>query len=160
LCGVSSGTSITLVLLRSLSKGYGLAGLRFGYAIAPPDIITGLMKIKDSYNVDALAIALATAAIKDREYFNETTQEVKKARDLLTTRLRELKFNVPKSYANFVLAESKDCPANVIYEKLVQRHIYVRYFNLPGLENKLRITVGTGEQNEKLISALEEILHE
>ena len=149
-----------VILLRSLSKGHGLAGLRFGYAIAPPDIITGLMKIKDSYNVDALAIALATAAIKDREYFNETTQEVKKARDLLTTRLRELKFNVPKSCANFVLAESKDCPANVIYEKLVQRHIYVRYFNLPGLENKLRITVGTGEQNEKLISALEEILHE
>ena len=149
-----------VVILRSLSKGYGLAGLRFGYAIAPTNLIAGLMKIKDSYNVDAVAIALATAAIKDREYFNKITEEVKKARDVLTDRLRELKFSVPKSYANFVLAESKDCPASVIYEKLVQRNIYVRYFDLPGLENKLRITVGTSEQNEKLVSALEEILSE
>ena len=149
-----------VVILRSLSKGYGLAGLRFGYAIAPTNLIAGLMKIKDSYNVDAVAIALATASIKDREYFNKITEEVKKARDALTNRLRGLKFNVPKSYANFVLAESKDRPANVMYDKLVQRHIYVRYFNLPGLENKLRITVGTSEQNEKLVSALEEILQE
>ena len=147
-----------VILLRSLSKGYGLAGLRFGYAIAPADLIAGLMKIKDSYNVDAVAIALATAAIRDRAYFSKTTEEVKKARDLLATRLSELKFKVPRSYANFVLAESKDCPASIIYDKLVQRNIYVRYFDLPGLENKLRITVGTNEQNEKLVSALEDIL--
>ncbi|MBN2314528.1 MAG: histidinol-phosphate transaminase [Sedimentisphaerales bacterium] len=149
-----------IIILRSLSKGYGLAGLRFGYAMAQPELIAGLMKIKDSYNVDALAIALAAAAIKDREYFNKTTNEVKKARDILVERLRGLKFKVPASRANFVLAESKSCPAKVIYEKLVQRNIYVRYFNLPGLENKLRITVGTIEQNEKLISALEEILRD
>ena len=149
-----------VILLRSLSKGYGLAGLRFGYAIAPADLIAGLMKIKDSYSVDAVAIALATAAIKDREYFNKTTQEVKKARDVLTSRLRELKFVVPASGANFVLAESKNCPASVMYEQLVQRNIYVRYFDLPGLESKLRITVGTSEQNETLVSAMENILSE
>ncbi len=149
-----------IIILRSLSKGYGLAGLRFGYAMAQPELIAGLMKIKDSYNVDAVAIALAAAAIKDREHFAKTTDEVKKARDILTNRLRDLTLSVPKSYANFVLAESKDCPANVIYEKLVQRNIYIRYFNLPGLEDKLRITVGTSEQNEKLISALREILSE
>lgn len=149
-----------IILLRSLSKGYGLAGLRFGYAMAQPELIAGLMKIKDSYNVDALAIALATAAIKDREYFNKTTNEVKKTRDSLVERLRALKFNVSASYANFVLAESKGCPANMIYEKLAQRNIYVRYFRLPGLENKLRITVGTSEQNEKLILALEQILRD
>lgn len=149
-----------IIILRSLSKGYGLAGLRFGYAIAQTELIAGLMKIKDSYNVDAVAITLATAAIKDRAYFNETTEEVKKARDLLMTRLRDLKFKVPTSCANFILAESKDCLASVIYEKLVQRHIYIRYFDLPGLENKLRITVGTSEQNEKLVSALEEIVRD
>jgi histidinol-phosphate aminotransferase len=149
-----------IIILRSLSKGYGLAGLRFGYALAQPELIAGLMKIKDSYNVDAVAITLATAAIKDREYFNKTTGEVKKARNVLVERLNALKFNVPPSHANFVLAESKNRPASEIYDKLVQRNIYVRYFSLPGLENKLRITVGTNEQNEILISALEEILRD
>ena len=147
-----------VIILRSMSKGYGLAGLRFGYAIAQADLISGLMKVKDSYNVDAVAIAVATAAIKDQEYFQQTTEKVKKARDLLTEQLRALKFEVPRSYSNFVLAETKQCPARIIYDKLVKRNIYVRYFDLPGLENKLRITVGTDEQNDKVILALKEIL--
>jgi len=147
-----------VIILRSMSKGYGLAGLRFGYAIASADLISGLIKVKDSYNVDAVAIAVATAAIKDQEYFRQTTEKVKKARDLLTEQLRALKFEVPRSYSNFVLAETKRCQARVIYDKLVQRNIYVRYFDLPGLENKLRITVGTTEQNDKVILALKEIL--
>jgi len=147
-----------VIILRSLSKGYGLAGLRFGYAIAPAGLISGLMNVKDSYNVDAVAIAVATAAIKDQEYFNQTTENVKKAREFLTAQLRALKFEVQRSYSNFVLAETKRCKARVIYDKLVQRNIYVRYFDLPGLENKLRITVGTQEQNDKVILALKEIL--
>jgi histidinol-phosphate aminotransferase len=147
-----------IIVLRSMSKGYALAGIRFGYAIASPDLISGLMKVKDSYNVDAVAIAIATAAIKDREYFKQTTEEVKKARDLLTEKLRALNFKVPGSYANFVLAESTNCRASMIYDKLVQRNIYVRYFDLPGLSDKLRITVGTTEQNDRVILALKEIL--
>ena len=147
-----------VIILRSMSKGYGLAGLRFGYAIASAGLISGLMKVKDSYNVDAVAIAVATAAIKDREYFRQTTEKVKEARELLTAQLRALNFEVPRSYSNFVLAETKHCKARVIYDKLVQCNIYVRYFNLPGLENKLRITVGTNEQNDKVILALKEIL--
>jgi histidinol-phosphate aminotransferase len=147
-----------VIILRSMSKGYGLAGLRFGYAIAPADLISGLMKVKDSYNVDAVAIAVATAAIKDQEYFRQTTGKVKKARDLLTEQLCALKFEVPRSYSNFVLAETKHCQAREIYDKLVQRNIYVRYFDLPGLENKLRITVGTEEQNDRVILALKEII--
>jgi len=149
-----------VIILRSMSKGYGLAGIRFGYGIAQPDLIAGLMKVKDSYNVDAVAVAVATAAIKDQKYFSETTEKVKKARGLLVEQLRDLKFEVPESCANFVLAKSKNCKANEIYDKLVQRRIYVRYFNLAKLDDKLRITVGTGEQNDKLISALKEILSE
>jgi histidinol-phosphate aminotransferase len=149
-----------VIMLRSMSKGYSLAGLRFGYAIAPPDLIAGLMKVKDSYNVDAVAVAAAAAAIKDQEYFKETTEKVKKDREILTEQLRALKFEVPESSANFVLAESKNCKASEIYDRLVQRNIYVRYFDLPGLSDKLRITVGTKEQNEILISALKEILSE
>lgn len=149
-----------VIIVRSMSKGYGLAGMRFGYAIAQPDLIAGLMKVKDSYNVDAVAIAVATAAIKDQKYFKQTTDKVKKGRDLLIEQLHDLKFKVPRSYANFVLAENKNCKASEIYERLVQRNIYVRYFDLPGLSNKLRITVGTSEQNDKLILALKEILSE
>ncbi len=147
-----------IVVLRSMSKGYGLAGMRFGYAIAPAELIAGLMKVKDSYNVDAVAIAVATAAIKDREYFKQTTEKVKKARELLVEQLRVLDFIVPRSQANFILAECRKYPARDIYQKLVQRNIYVRYFDLPGIDNRLRITVGTSEQNDKVILALKEIL--
>ena len=149
-----------VIVLRSMSKGYSLAGLRFGYAIAQPGLITGFMKVKDSYNVDAIAVAAATAAIKDQEHFKENVRKVKKDREILASQLRALKFEVPNSFANFVLAESKSCEASEIYDKLTQRNIYVRYFDLPGLDDKLRITVGTEEQNNDLILALKEILSE
>ncbi|MHC4243965.1 MAG: histidinol-phosphate transaminase [Planctomycetota bacterium] len=147
-----------VIILRSMSKGYGLAGLRFGYAIASPPLIAGLLKIKDSYNVNALAIAVATAAIKDQKYFKENVERVKRDRDILIEQLRALKFKVAKSSANFVLAESKNCKVSEIYDKLLKRNIYVRYFELSGLSNKLRITVGTSEQNDKLVLTLKEIL--
>ena len=149
-----------VLILRSMSKGYSLAGIRFGYAIAQQALIAGLMKVKDSYNVDAVAIAAATAAIKDQQYFQETAEKVKTEREKLTGELRALNFEVPKSYANFILAKSKNYKANEIYDKLVQRNIYVRYFDLAGLEEKLRITVGREEENEKLLLALKEILSE
>jgi len=147
-----------VIILRSMSKGYSLAGLRFGYAFAQPPLIAGLVKLKDSYNVDAVAVALAAAAIKDQKYFVQNVEKVKKDREKLTEQLIALKFEVPASYANFVLAKTKDVKATDIYDKLVQRNIYVRYFDLPALSDKLRITVGTSEQNDKLISALKEIL--
>jgi len=149
-----------VIILRSMSKGYCLAGMRFGYAIAQSNLIAGLMKVKDSYNIDAVAIAVAAAAIKDQKYFKENVKKVKKERKRLTEQLRALKFEVADSSANFILAESKNCKANLIYDKLVERNIYVRYFNLPGLHDKLRITVGTNEQNDKLVSALKQILSE
>ncbi|MHC4645561.1 MAG: histidinol-phosphate transaminase [Planctomycetota bacterium] len=149
-----------VLLLRSMSKAYSLAGIRFGYAIAQPQLIAGLMKVKDSYNVDALAIAAATAAIRDRDYFKQTCEKVKNDREILAAQLQALKFTVSKSSANFVLAESKNCKAGEIYDKLVKRNIHVRYFDSPYLRNKLRISVGTEEQNDKVILALKEILSE
>jgi histidinol-phosphate aminotransferase len=149
-----------VIILRSMSKGYSLAGIRFGYGIARPALIKGLMKVKDSYNVDSVAIAAATAAIKDRNYFTETIQKVKAERERLTEQLRGLGFDVPDSSANFILARCSNTSAVEVYEKLVKRNIYVRYFAYPKLEDKLRITVGTTAQNDKLISALKEILSE
>jgi len=147
-----------VIILRSMSKGYSLAGLRFGYAMAQPGLIAGLMKVKDSYNVDTVAIAVAAAAIKDQQYFKKNVEKVRAERKRLTSRLRLLGFEVPRSYANFILAKSKNCKAGEIYDKLTQRNIYVRYFDLPRLDDKLRITVGTSEQNDKLLCALKEIL--
>ena len=147
-----------VIILRSMSKGYGLAGLRFGYAIASPTLIAGLLKLKDSYNVNAIAIAVASEAIKDQKYFSENVEKVKRDRDILTEQLRALNFSVAKSSANFVLAEAKNRRAKEIYEKLLQKNIYIRYFDLPSLNNKLRITVGTSEQNDKLVLTLKEIL--
>jgi histidinol-phosphate aminotransferase len=147
-----------VIILRSLSKGYSLAGLRFGYAIAQRGLIDGLIKVKDSYNVDTVAIAAATAAIKDQKYFSENVKKVKAERDRMTKKLRALGFEVPPSQSNFVLAACRNCSASAVYEKLAQRNIYVRYFAQPGIEDKLRITIGTAEQNDKLVSAIEEIL--
>ena len=152
-----------VIILRSLSKGYSLAGLRFGYAIARPEMIAGLSKVKDSYNVDAIAIAAATAAIKDREYFRETIEKVKTERKRLIEQLRIIGFTLPESSSNFVFAERPSTSsgqvsrAKEIYDKLVQRNIYVRYWDNVGIDNKLRITVGTKQQNDTLLAALKEI---
>ncbi len=147
-----------LIVLRSLSKGYSLAGLRFGYAIAQKDLIDGLIKVKDSYNVDALAIALATAAIKDQAYFRRNVEKIKKQRKALSEQLRSLGFTVSDSHSNFVFAQVKGGSAARIHAELAQRDIFVRYWNDPGIQDKLRISVGTEEQNAKLISALKKIL--
>ena len=149
-----------VIVLRSMSKGYSLAGIRFGYAMAQPGLIAGLMKVKDSYNVDAVAIAAATAAIKDQDYFKENVAKVKAERTRLTEQLSNLGFDAMKSSTNFILTKCTNAKAAEIYEKLTQRNIYIRYFAYPQLEDKLRITVGTAEQNDKLIRALKEILWE
>jgi histidinol-phosphate aminotransferase len=147
-----------VIVLRSMSKGYSLAGLRFGYAIAHKDLIAGLMKIKDSYNVGATAIAVATAAIKGQDYFKENIEKVKRQRRLLTEQLRALGFSLMDSHTNFVLARAENGSAAAIHEQLARRNIYVRYFNVPGLNDKLRISIGTEQQNDKLLAALRDIL--
>jgi len=147
-----------VIILRSMSKGYSLAGMRFGYAIARPEMIAGLMKVKDSYNVDAVAVAVATASIKDQKYFKENVRKVKSERARLTEQLTERGFNVPDSSGNFVLAQCNNGRAAEIYEELTKRNIFVRYFEYPRLEDKLRITIGTPEQDNKLLAALKEII--
>jgi histidinol-phosphate aminotransferase len=147
-----------VIILRSLSKGYSLAGLRFGYAVANEGLIDGMMKVKDSYNVDAIAIAAATAAITDRKYFQTNIDRIKSQRTILTESLRGLGFELRDSSTNFLPARCPDGNASDMHQKLAKRNIYVRYFNLPGLTDKLRITVGTEEQNRRLVDALNELI--
>jgi histidinol-phosphate aminotransferase len=147
-----------VILLRSMSKGYSLAGMRFGFGIAGRRMMEGLMKVKDSYPVDVAAIAAATAAIADRTYFRANIEKVKSERARLADRLTALGFEVGLSQTNFVLARSVTRHAKTVYEALIGRNIFVRYFALPGLEDKLRITIGTPEQNNLLLDALKEMM--
>ncbi len=145
-----------LILLRSMSKGYGLAGMRFGYGIAQPVLLEQLHKVRDSYPCDAVAIAAATAAITDQAYAAATWEKVKSQRTVVTAALRAMGFTLPESHSNFVLAQ---VPGNrvaaEVYQQLKAGKILVRYFNLPGLTDKLRITIGTAEQNAALLAALQ-----
>lgn len=143
-----------VIVLRTLSKSHGLAGLRIGFGVAHPRLIAGLAKVKDSYNVDAVAAHAGAAAIRDVAYTRETTARIRASRTRLSAALADLGFHVWPSEANFVLARPPDRNARRIYDILRQHRILVRYFGEPGLSDKLRITVGTDEQNARLTSVL------
>lgn len=146
-----------VLVMRTLSKGYSLAGLRFGFAVGHERLIQGLMKVKDSYNVDAIAIAAATAAIEDQDYREHTRQKVISERKRLSAALDRLGLRCLPSESNFLLASCGQPTARELYESLKARRILVRYFDYPGLNDKLRITVGTPDQNNALIEALAEL---
>jgi histidinol-phosphate aminotransferase len=142
-----------VIVLRTMSKGYSLAGLRLGFGVANPALLAGLFKVKDSYNIDAVAIAVGTAAMRDQAYKNECADQVKVSRSKLAIDLKNLGFIPLESHGNFILATApKD--AESLYLGLKERGILVRYFKQPGLDDKLRITVGTPEQNDLLLEAL------
>lgn len=145
-----------VILLRTLSKGYGLAGLRLGFGIAQPGLLAGLLKIKDSYNVDAIALQLGAAALRDQTYKRECAQKVIAAREALSAELRSRDFVVWPSQTNFVLTRPPETgpSAKIIYETLKEYGIMIRYFGESGLDDKLRISVGTPSQNERLLHAM------
>ncbi len=145
-----------VIVTRTLSKGYSLAGLRLGYLIARPEVVQGLIKVKDSYNCDTLSLAGAVAAIEDRAYLSETRSKILATRSRLSAALRGLGYHVPESHANFVWCAAGP-PASVIYEALKARRILVRLMRYPGLDDGLRITVGTDEEIDRLLDALVEI---
>jgi histidinol-phosphate aminotransferase len=147
-----------VIILRSMSKGYSLAGLRFGFGVAQKPLIDGLMKIKDSYNADVVALSAATVAISDQLHLKSNVEKIKSERHRLTQQLRSMEFEVGDSQTNFILAQYCEKNAEDIYEKLKHQKIYIRYFALPGLGDKLRITIGTPQQNDKLLTALKEII--
>lgn len=143
-----------VIILRTMSKGYSLAGLRLGFGIANPHLLSGLFKVKDSYNIDAIACQIGAAAIRDQAYKNECAEKVKVSRAKLAIDLKQLGFQVGSSQANFLLVQPPKGNAEQIYLALKQRGILVRYFKQPGLEDKLRITIGTDEQNQILVEQL------
>lgn len=149
-----------VLLLRSLSKGYSLAGLRFGYGLGHPNLIAAMDKARDSYNTDILSQIAATAALQQRDAIAQGWEKVKLERQRLGGALDALGFQVLPSHTNFLLCTppATSPGARTLYEGLKARNILVRYFSTPRLADKLRITVGTPEQGDSLLAALSDLL--
>ena len=147
-----------LIVLRTLSKSYSLAGMRLGFAVAREDLINGMMKVKDSYNVDRLSMVSAVAALDDQETFRANVTRIKKTRERLIDSLKDLGFFVYPSQANFVMIRCANAHnAKDIYLELKERKILIRYIDQSRLGDCLRITVGTDEEINTLLEKLEEI---
>ncbi len=143
-----------VVVTRTLSKAYSLAGLRFGSAIAQPSVIREMNKARDSYPCDAISVAAATAAIGDQEYAKKTWEHVRSERQRISSELTQMGWIVLPSQANFILATTPSGRGRDAYVGLKQQGILVRYFDKPGLDDKIRITVGTSQENNALLGGI------
>jgi len=146
-----------LVVTRTFSKAYGLAGLRVGYALSNPGVADLLNRVRPPFNVNAAALAAARAALDDHEFIARTRQMNRSGKEQLTAGFEKLGLTVIPSAANFLLVEF-DRPGSELNELLLQRGIIVRPVGNYGLDNYLRITIGTRGQNERLLAALSEVL--
>ena len=146
-----------VIVMRTFSKSYSLAGLRVGYCVGPKDLIAALYKVKDSYNVDAVAQAVALAALKDRAYHRRTVAKVLKTRKAFSRELVRRGWDVIPSESNFVFAKPPKAlaPAKAVFERLRSLGVFVRYFPGPLTGDRLRITIGTDEQMKCLLNALD-----
>ena len=150
-----------LIVTRSLSKSHALAGMRVGYAIAQADLIEGLSRVKDSFNsypLDAVAQAAATAAMEDRQWLKQATQSVCDVREAMGAGLEAVGFEVLPSHGNFIFTQHKSLPGKQIFDALRARDILVRRWDKPRIENWLRISVGTMSQAEQLLVLMREIV--
>jgi histidinol-phosphate aminotransferase len=154
-----------VVITKTFSKSYSLAGVRFGFALAHPDLIAGMRKVKDSYNCDRIALAAATAAIRDQVWMQQNVAKIRATRTHLVDQLGYLGFHVVPSQANFVWATAPSGRNQELYQALKSRRILVRYMVYPevpwapaGRLDGLRITVGTDEEVDAFLAALRELV--
>lgn len=146
-----------VIVMRTLSKSFSLAGLRLGYCIGPEDLIDALYKVKDSYNVDAIAQAVALAALNDLPWMRANVAKVRRTRARIANALASRGWNVLPSESNFLFARPAHRPAAELFEALRARNIFVRYFKGPRTGDRLRITIGTDAEMDALLSALSEL---
>lgn len=152
-----------LLVVQTFSKSRSMAGLRIGYAIGSKRLIQALNDVKfsvNSYTMNRYALEIGAQAVRDKEYFEEVCNKIVKTREDTKEKLAKLGFQFPDSKANFIFASHKTRAAKDIFEYLKTKNIYVRYFHLPRIDNYLRITIGTDEEMEALISALEQYFRE
>jgi histidinol-phosphate aminotransferase len=150
-----------LLVVQTFSKSRSMAGMRIGYAMGNPILIKALNDVKysfNSYTMNQTAILAGVEAVKDTGYFMEGIHKIIETRDRAEIRLKTLGFSFPESGANFIFARHESIPAKEIYEALRDSSIFVRYFNLPRIDNYLRITIGTEKEMDQLFSYLQELI--
>jgi histidinol-phosphate aminotransferase len=143
-----------VVILRTLSKSYSLAGMRLGLCFAHPSVIDALMKVKDSYNLSRVALAAGAEALRDSAWMRRNVEKVRRTRVRTESRLRALGFLVPPSQANFVLARMPGRDMAPVARGLRRAGILVRHFATPLLRDALRISIGTPAEMATLFKAL------
>lgn len=152
-----------LMVVQTFSKSRAMAGIRIGFAIANEKLIRYLKDVKfsfNSYTMNMPSIEMGTAAVLDDAYFKEIVGKIVATREWTKEQLRELGFTFADSKSNFIFATHKSVPARDIFLALKENNIYVRYWNKPRIDNYLRITIGTDEQMQKLITFLKTYLKE
>ena len=150
-----------LLVTQTLSKSRSLAGMRIGFAIGNVDLIEALTRVKDSFNsypMDSLAIAAGIEAFNDQTYFEQICQQVINSREWVVKELEELGFSILPSSANFIFATHSDYNAGDLAAGLRQHGIIVRHFKAERVQNFLRITIGTQEENQQFLSVFETLL--
>lgn len=143
-----------VIVMRTFSKSFSLAGLRVGYCIGPEDLIEALYKVKDSYNADAVAQAVALAALNDLPWMRSNAAKVKRTRSRVAKELTRRGWDVLPSESNFLFARPAHRPAAELFEKLRERNIFVRYFPGPRTGDRLRLTIGTDAEMDALLAAV------
>jgi histidinol-phosphate aminotransferase len=143
-----------VIISRTMSKAYSLAGLRFGFAVAQPHVIAQMMKVKDSYNCDAISTLAAAAAIADQDHAKRGWDHIRAERQRVSSELTQLGWTVLPSQANFILASVPNGKGRAAYLGLKEQGILVRFFDLPGLTDKIRITIGTSQENNALLGGI------
>jgi len=151
-----------LIITRTMSKSYSLAGIRFGFAVGNASLIRELVKVKDSYNCDVLSLAAATAAIQDQDYLRQTRAKIVATREQFTTEIGATGwfsgFEVIPSQANFVWLRRPGRPVKPLYEDLKRRQILVRYMNYAGYGDGLRVSMGTDLEIDTFRATLDDLL--
>ncbi len=146
-----------LLVVQTFSKSRAMAGMRIGFAMGNPKLISYLQNAKfsfNSYTMNTPAILLGAEAVKDKAYFKETTEKIINTRESVKLRLKELGFSFPDSRANFIFASHERIPAKEIFNALKEKDIFVRYWDKPRIGNYLRITIGTPEEMDILMENL------
>ncbi|MEE9211615.1 MAG: histidinol-phosphate transaminase [Phycisphaeraceae bacterium] len=151
----SEGGLDNVLILRTLSKGYSLAGMRFGYGLGHARLIAAMDKARDSYNTDIVSQAAAVAALRSRDVATRSWQRVIDERRRMTDELCRRGYRVYPSESNFLLVVPPT-DADLVYRSLKNQGVLVRYFDKGRLRDKLRITIGTPQQNDRVLATLDE----
>jgi histidinol-phosphate aminotransferase len=152
-----------LVIVQTFSKSRSMAGMRIGYAMASKKLIKALNDIKysiNSYTLNQTAILAGVEGVKDKDYFYDNIKKIKEVREYAGERFKELSFSYPSSGANFLFVTHEFIPAKELYEVLKANNIYVRYFDLPRVNNYMRVTIGTKEEMDKLFEFLGKYIYD